>query len=105
MKESESFIDSTEELHLQTHRSRRWRMEHRPEWVHCVGHVHVDLKGTTWCGRLERPFFQDAAHAAENGRKGGRLVVCRECAAAITEALHNGHDDTEYPPKDEGERE
>ena len=70
-------------------------MDDQPEWVHCVAHSHLDLKGTSWCGRRLAPgwHFADADHAAENGRQGGRLVACRECVSAICAALRNGHDD------------
>lgn len=66
----------------------------RPEWVHCVAHTHVDLKGKAWCGKeLEGWHFMDAEHAAESGRKGGWLVACPECVASICLSLKNGHDE------------
>ena len=70
----------------------------RPDWVHCIRHTHVDRLKTNWCGRPATGWdFVGADHAAENGRKGGRLVACRQCVAAISDALRNGHDDAEYP--------
>lgn len=69
----------------------------RPEWVHCIGFSGVRVDGVkTWCGSKEKPFFQDAEHAALNGKNSGRFVACRECVAAISAALANGHDDPEY---------
>lgn len=68
----------------------------RPDWVHCVGTGMVGEEGRSWCGGAERPFLVDPAHAALNGRNGGRLVACRECVAAIHRALQNGHDDADY---------
>lgn len=68
-------------------------MNDRPDWIKCVRHTHEDLKTQSWCGRRLEVFefaFMDADHAAENGRQGGRLVACGECAAAITAALGNG---------------
>lgn len=67
-----------------------------PEWVHHVGLGYQDgRKNTAWCGSTDRPFFQDATHAALNGRHQGRLVACPECVKAIHQALCNGHDDIE----------
>ena len=72
-------------------------MQDRPEWVRCITHTHVDLLTKTWCGRNAEGWnFVDASHAAENGRKDGRLVACRKCVAAICKALSNGNDDPEY---------
>lgn len=64
----------------------------RPEWVHCVSHDHADLRDISWCGRNVSAEFRfiGVDHAAENGRQGGRLVACRECVAAIIEALQQG---------------
>jgi hypothetical protein len=62
----------------------------RPEWVKCVS--HIDLLNA-WCGRnVSMEFhFTSIDHAAENGLREGRLVVCPECFAAIVLALRNGH--------------
>jgi len=68
----------------------------RAEWIHCVGFgygICIDGK-KTWCGRNEIPFFTDPTHAALNGIKEGRLVVCAECVTEICKALKNGHDET-----------
>lgn len=79
-------------------------MNTRPEWVHCIGHTRTLFNGyqerVPWCsgGWELNPFFEDASHAAECGRLGGRLVACRECVAEIITALRNGHDDASYPP-------
>jgi hypothetical protein len=67
----------------------------RPEWVHCISH-NMNGGRRSWCGGDDRPFFTDIDHAALHGEQGGRLVACRECVAAITKALVNGHDDLEY---------
>lgn len=69
----------------------------RPDYVVCccLG-LYVEgiakLINETWCGRKDiREFaFQDPAHAALNGRREGRLVLCRECRDAIVKALDNG---------------
>ena len=65
----------------------------RPDWVRCIAHTHADLAGQAWCGRDVAGgwAFVDAAHAAENGRKGGRLVACPACAESVAAALANGH--------------
>jgi len=65
-----------------------------PDWVKHVRMTHVDFKHLTWCGeRISGWDFCDAEHAAENGRKQGRLVACKACVKAITDALQNGHDE------------
>ncbi|MEG2891279.1 MAG: hypothetical protein RR874_20120 [Aeromonas sp.] len=62
-----------------------------PEWVRHVGLGYQDgSKNVAWCGTTERPFFQDASHAALNGRDGGHLVACPECVKEIHKALCNG---------------
>ena len=69
-------------------------MNDRPDYIKCIEHSHVDLEDTSWCGRelYHEWAFVDAAHAAEHGRKAGRLVACPDCVDAITEALQNGHE-------------
>lgn len=76
-------------------------MTERPDWVHCIRRT-VGLPLATWCGRPATGWdFVDTDHAANNGLHKGRLVACRECVAAITTALQNGHDDDEYPASQE----
>ena len=65
-----------------------------PDYVHHVQMTHLDFKHMTWCGQRAIGWnFVDAEHAAENGRKDGRMVACKNCVSAITKALQNGHDD------------
>lgn len=66
----------------------------RPEWIKCVADIHEDNKGKSWCGRVITTEFHfvDIDHAALNGRKEGRLVVCLKCLKAITRALRNGYE-------------
>lgn len=67
----------------------------RPEYIKCVkltsdGVIVGEETNATWCGRVTGPFefaFQDASHAALNGRNGGRLFACPDCTKAIYEAL------------------
>ena len=60
----------------------------RFEYVKCVG-FGDDRKGA-WCKGEEVPFFVDASHAALNGDRKGRLVVCGDCRHEIIKALSNG---------------
>lgn len=66
-----------------------------PDYVKHVRMTHVDFKHMTWCGQPITGWdFVDAEHAAENGRKDGRLVACESCVRAITNALKNGHENS-----------
>ena len=67
----------------------------RPDYIACVARTHVDHKRESWCGRdvSQEWHFVDAAHAAESGLQGGRMVVCPECYEALTMALSNGSED------------
>jgi hypothetical protein len=63
----------------------------RPDYIACVRDTHVDRQGLAWCGRHAPGWaFQDADHAALNGRGQGRMVVCPECRKALVAALENG---------------
>jgi hypothetical protein len=63
----------------------------RPDWIACVKDTHADRSGVAWCGRPLVAFaFADADHAAQNGRGGGRLVTCPDCANALVTALNHG---------------
>jgi len=75
--------------------------ESRSEYVKCALRGDCERpffapKSTlTWCGRPAAPgefTFTDASHAALNGDRGGRLVLCRSCRDAIVMALDNGFD-------------
>lgn len=70
-------------------------MTTRPDYVKCA---QTGMEGETrsWCGRdVSHEFaFTDPTHAALNGLKQGRLVLCPECRAAIVTALANGSPDT-----------
>lgn len=71
----------------------------RPEWIRCVVDKHMDRKGLAWCGRSTPSLawsFVDVDHVAQNGRAGGRLVVCPECLKAIESALRNGHEEPSH---------
>ena len=76
-----------------------------PDYVHCVltglYDIPADAPGgpraerKTWCGRegaelAHEWLFMDPTHAALNGKKGGRLVACPECAKAIAAAVSAG---------------
>jgi hypothetical protein len=65
----------------------------RPEYVTCIQHTHAERKGTTWCGRPLGPLgefcFVDIDHAAYERLRGGRLLVCPECARIVTERLNS----------------
>lgn len=68
----------------------------RPDHVRCVQtgmYVNGTPEKVSWCGRDTHHewTFVDAAHAALNGRSGGRLVACEDCLAAIVKALWAGH--------------
>jgi hypothetical protein len=76
-------------------------MADRPDYVHCValGYVEKDEDGNrnpewgiSWCGRNIRSEFHfiDPAHALLNARRGGRLLICPECATAMLETIKNG---------------
>jgi hypothetical protein len=76
-------------------------MTDRPEWVHCAltgrSNVHNVPEGDhgremkTWCGKEAFGFnFVDPTHAALNGERGGRLVLCAACRIAILRALFTG---------------
>jgi len=63
----------------------------RPEYEVCLSDTHADHKGLSWCGKHVIGFaFADVDHAAQNGRGGGRLVVCRDCLPLAVAALRNG---------------
>lgn len=67
----------------------------RPEYVKCVGFgdaVRSDGK-ITWCG-VDHSIgaFVDVNHAALNGEKEGRLIVCDECRHEIIKAINNGYE-------------
>ena len=50
-------------------------------------------KTKTWCGRTLKVAewaFTDAQHAAMNGKKKGRLLVCKKCSKKIYKSLMNG---------------
>lgn len=65
-----------------------------PDYVKHVRMSHADFTHQTWCGNPVSGWdFLDAEHAAENGRKQGRLIACKSCVTAITKALENGHDE------------
>ena len=63
----------------------------RPEYAACVS--RPDTK--TWCGNPEfdgQFTFTDLDHAAINGEKEGRLVVCAQCMSKSVRAILNGHE-------------
>lgn len=63
----------------------------RPDYIACVRDTHADRQWLTWCGRDALGWvFEDADHAALNGRAQGRKVVCPECRKALVTALENG---------------
>ena len=69
----------------------------RPEYVRCAltGMLdqHDKPERKTWCGRTLGGFewtFEDASHAAINGKSGGRLLLCEQCFDAINAALGAG---------------
>jgi hypothetical protein len=63
----------------------------RPEYVSCVLLGRADQKHRTWCGRQELGFaFVDAGHAALHVHQRGRLLVCQECADALTKVIAEG---------------
>lgn len=60
----------------------------RPEHIKCIGFGYQDGRvNKSWCGQHGAPFFVDPTHAALNGKNGGYLVACPECAAEITKAM------------------
>lgn len=63
--------------------------EPRPDYVKCVRRADG---ARTWCGFEVTPTygwtFVDVTHAAENGRRRGRLLACPLCVKVIIEALH-----------------
>lgn len=93
----------------------------RPEWLWCIltgrydipmgepGGPHKEAK--TWCGRDLKGYgeehfcFIDASHAAINADNEGRLVPCRACAKAISDALlkHAAAYDPLVPEEDESD--
>lgn len=67
----------------------------RPDYVKCIRRSHADHLKESWCGRALESFewaFEGADHAAESGKNRDRLVACKECVAAVTKALQNGHE-------------
>lgn len=68
----------------------------RPEYVKCVMLGYGELSdecGMTWCGNPKDMFdwqFSDATHALLNVRNGGRLLICKQCAAAMAKTLKEG---------------
>ena len=53
-------------------------------------------KSASWCGKRisSHDFhFTDVDHAAKYRDKDGRLLVCKDCAAAVTKALNSGYED------------
>lgn len=69
----------------------------RPDWVVCVADrdAEAERKKLSWCHKpIGGAFaFTGVDHAALNGRRRGRLVVCPECLAMIMTALRNGYED------------
>lgn len=63
--------------------------------VWCIRDTHVIREGLSWCDRIlgPEPAFVSIDHAALNGRAGGRLTVCPECAARVVQVLTNGMGD------------
>ena len=64
----------------------------RPDYICCVltGLATGPEHNKTWCGQdwPGAPFvFLDANHAALTRRGEGRLLVCPECAEAISKTL------------------
>lgn len=75
-----------------------------PEWVHCVltGQCTGDPPKAvkeSWCGQTVMGFaFVDAAHAASEARREGRLQVCPECSRELIAAIER----QAYTPDAEG---
>jgi len=63
------------------------------EHVKCVLVGQADHPRRLWCGKEKGSFdwvFQDATHALLNAESGGRLLMCPDCAKAISAALEKG---------------
>ena len=64
----------------------------RAEYIKCafINHANnnVKQKYKTWCGKSGNDaFFMDVIHALLNFKRGGRLLLCPECAEAIKRAI------------------
>jgi hypothetical protein len=59
----------------------------------CIKDVSVLETSKSWCGRdLYMTFrFTDIDHAALNGRRDGRLLVCKDCLKLVVSALRNNY--------------
>lgn len=74
-------------------------MTDRPEWIACIADTRADLKTKMLCGRWVEGFsFLDIDHAANEGRRKGRLVPCPECRDVAIAALMVGADEVKALP-------
>lgn len=72
-------------------------MSERPEYVKCI--YRATSGNEAWCGKRVVGFtFLDIDHAAEHGKKEGRLLACPECVAAVTKALNPWTDVDQQTP-------
>lgn len=62
----------------------------RPDYIVCVltGYASGPEAKRTWCDKVDMGYtFLDASHAALARRNQERLLVCPECAKAISKVL------------------